>query len=56
MEAAGIREGLRATAELNALGFHQRSSRDYMRSFKEKGVRANLSERDRAFGDYREGT
>lgn len=54
MEAAGIRDGLRATAELNALGFHQRSSKDYMRSFKEKGVRANLSERDRAFGDYRE--
>jgi enoyl-CoA hydratase len=56
MEAAGIRDGLRATAELNALGFHQRSSRDYMRSFKEKGVRDNLSERDRAFGDYREST
>jgi enoyl-CoA hydratase len=55
MEAAGIRDGLRATAELNALGFHQRSSKEYMRSFKEKGVKANLSERDRAFGDYREG-
>ena len=54
MEAAGIRDGLRATAELNALGFHQRSSKEYMRSFKEKGVKANLSERDRAFGDYRE--
>jgi len=56
MEAAGIREGLRATAEINALDFQQRSSREYMRSFKEKGVRANLSERDRAFGDYREAT
>ena len=55
MEAAGIRDGLRATAELNALGFHQRSSKEYMRSFKEKGVKANLSERDRDFGDYREG-
>lgn len=54
MEAAGIRDGLRATAELNALGFHQRSSKEYMRSFREKGVKANLSERDRAFGDYRE--
>ena len=54
MEAAGIRDGLRATAELNALGFHQRSSKEYMRSFKEKGVRENLSARDRAFGDYRE--
>jgi len=27
MEAAGIRDGMRATADLNALGFHQRSSR-----------------------------
>ncbi|WP_197747384.1 enoyl-CoA hydratase-related protein [Mycobacterium florentinum] len=54
MEAAGIREGLRATAELNALGFHQRSSREYMRGFRENGVRKNLSNRDRAFGDYRE--
>jgi enoyl-CoA hydratase len=54
MEAAGIRNGLRATAELNALGFHQRSSRAYMQAFKEKGVKANLSSRDRAFGDYRE--
>lgn len=54
MEAAGIREGLRAGAELNALGFHQRSSREYMRGFGESGVRKNLSNRDRAFGDYRE--
>jgi enoyl-CoA hydratase len=55
MEAAGIRDGLRATADLNALGFHQRSSKEYMRAFKDKGVRENLSSRDRAFGDYREG-
>lgn len=54
MEAAGIRDGLRAAAELNALGFHQRSSREYMRGFRENGVRKNLSNRDRAFGDYRE--
>lgn len=54
MEAAGLREGLRATAEFNALGWHQRSSKEYMRGFRDKGVRQNLSERDRAFGDYRE--
>lgn len=54
MEAAGIREGLRATAELNALGFHQRSSREYMRGFQESSVPQNLSKRDKAFGDYRE--
>jgi enoyl-CoA hydratase len=45
---------MRATAEVQAMGFHQRSSRAYMRSFQEKGVTTALSERDRAFGDYRE--
>jgi len=54
MEAMGIRTGIRATAEIQALGFHQRSSRDYMASFARKGVTEALSERDRAFGDYRE--
>jgi enoyl-CoA hydratase len=54
MEAAGIRDGLRATTDLNALGFHQRSSLEYMRAFKEKGVRKNLSDRDRASGDDRQ--
>ena len=56
MEAMGIRTGMRATADIQAMGFHQRSSREYMRSFAEKGVTAALSERDRAFGDYREGS
>ena len=54
MEAMGIRDGMRATADIQALGFHQRSSREYMRSFAEKGVTGALSDRDRAFGDYRE--
>ena len=54
MEVMGIRAAMRATADIQAMGFHQRSSRDYMRSFAEKGVTAALSERDRAFGDYRE--
>ena len=54
MEAMGIREGIRATAEIQAMGFHQKSSREYMRSFAEKGVTRALSERDSAFGDYRE--
>ena len=53
-ERMGIRTGMRATAEIQALGFHQRSSAEYMRSFRERGVTAALSERDRAFGDYRE--
>ena len=53
MEAMGIRTGMRATAEIQALGFHQPSSREYMESFASKGVSAALTERDRAFGDYR---
>ena len=32
MEAMGIRTGMRATAEIQAMGFHQRSSREYMGS------------------------
>ena len=54
MEAMGIRTGIRATAEIQAMGFHQPSSREYMASFATKGVRASLSDRDRTFGDYRE--
>ena len=54
MEAMGIRTGIRATAEIQALGFHQPASREYMASFADKGVTEALSERDRAFGDYRE--
>jgi len=55
MEAMGIRNGIRATAEIQAMGFHQKSSREYMKSFREKGVAKALSERDAQFGDYREG-
>lgn len=54
MEVMGIRAGIRATAEIQALGFHQRSSMEYMQSFASKGVTAALSERDSQFADYRE--
>ena len=53
MEAMGMRDGMKATADLNALGFHQRASRDYFAQLS-KGVTAALSERDAGFGDYRE--
>jgi enoyl-CoA hydratase len=53
MEAMGMRDGLRATADLNALGFHQRASREYFAKLS-KGVTKALSERDGEFGDYRE--
>jgi enoyl-CoA hydratase len=52
MEAMGMRDGMRATADINALGFHQRSSREYFSRFAD-GVTAALDERDGEFGDYR---
>ena len=55
MEAMGMRDGMRATADINALGFHQRSSREYFAKFS-GGVTAALSARDEQFGDYRETT
>lgn len=54
MEAAGIRTGMRATADIQAMGFHQAPSREYLASFATKGVSQALSDRDRQFGDYRE--
>ena len=54
MEAMGIRNGIRATADIQALGFHQPPSIAYLKSFAEVGVSQALSERDRDFGDYRE--
>ncbi|HAQ04782.1 MAG TPA: enoyl-CoA hydratase, partial [Acidimicrobiaceae bacterium] len=54
MEAMGVRDGIRATAEIQALGFHQESSKEYMKRFKNEGVAKTLSDRDRPFEDYRE--
>ena len=53
MEAMGMRNGMRATADINAIGFHQPSSIEYHRQFA-KGVTEALSARDEDFGDYRE--
>jgi len=52
MEAMGIRAGLRAGTDLHALGWHTGASRAYMTRMRE-GVKAALTERDSAFGDYR---
>ncbi len=54
MEAAGIRNGIRATADIQALGFHQSSSKEYMSQLGKRDLKESLSERDRNFGDYRE--
>jgi enoyl-CoA hydratase len=57
MEAMGLRDGLRAGTELQALAFCTESSLAYRRQFRRDGgsVRELLSQRDRQFGDYREG-
>jgi enoyl-CoA hydratase len=52
MEAMGMRDGMLATADLNALGFHQRSSREYFGKLAES-VTGALTDRDKEFGDYR---
>jgi enoyl-CoA hydratase len=54
MDAMGIRAGMRATADIQALGFHQPASQEYLASFATKGVKSAISDRDRAFRDYRE--
>ena len=54
MEIMGARAAIRAGTEVQALGFHTRSSREYFKQFMTKGVKGALSERDRQFGDYRE--
>ncbi len=52
MDVMGMRAGLRATADLNALGFHQRSSKEYFANFAH-GVTRALDARDTGYGDYR---
>jgi enoyl-CoA hydratase len=54
MEAMGLRAGLRAGTDLHALGWHTPASRTYMGKLRE-GVKAALTARDTAFGDYRTG-
>jgi len=52
MDVMGVRAAIRAGTELQALGFHQRSSREYLKELA-KGVTKALDARDRDFGDYR---
>ena len=52
MEAMGARAAIRAATDIQTLGFHQRSSREYMATFA-GGVKEALSKRDEPFGDYR---
>ena len=52
MEIMGMRAALRAGTEVQALGFHTRSAREYMQTFAQ-GVTQALNKRDEKFGDYR---
>lgn len=52
MEIMGMRAALRAGTEIQTLGFHTKSTREYLMTFA-KGVTKALDERDSKFGDYR---
>jgi enoyl-CoA hydratase len=56
MEIMGLRAAIRAGTELQALAFTTAASLQYRAQFKRDGgsVRDLLSQRDAAFGDYRE--
>ena len=56
MEIMGLRAAIRAGTELQALAFQTEASKAYMSRFRRDGetVSGLLSERDAAFGDYRE--
>ena len=53
MEAMGMRNGIRAGAELQALSLTTDSSKAFTASVVERGLTAALTARDGAFGDYR---
>lgn len=52
MEIMGARAAMRSATEIQALCFHQSSSREYMAKMR-KDVKSALDERDSRFGDYR---
>jgi enoyl-CoA hydratase len=52
MEIMGARAAIRSATEIQALCFHQPSSRDYLKKMA-KDVKSALDERDSKFEDYR---
>jgi enoyl-CoA hydratase len=52
MEVMGARTAMRSATEIQALCFHQTSSREYMARMRQD-VKTALDERDSRFGDYR---
>ena len=56
LEAMGMRAGVRAGTEFQALGLHQRSSQEYMPKLRSLGVKGAVEDRDSPFGDGRAGS
>merc|ERR1740129_2096350 len=55
MEAMGIRTGLRAGTELQAIAMSTLTTRRWIGSLGKNGLSSALSQRDAGFGDYRTG-
>jgi enoyl-CoA hydratase len=52
MEIMGMRAAIRAGTEIQALGFHQKSARDYLKKIA-GDLNQALEDRDKQFGDFR---
>ena len=53
MEIMGLHTGIRAGAELCALGMHQKSMHEFLAQTQKQGLTGALQGRDQPFGDYR---
>ena len=52
MEIMGMRDGIRAGTELQALAMHSRSTKEHLKEIS-SGLKKALTKRDKDFGDYR---
>ena len=52
MEIMGMRDGIRAGTELQALAMHSRSTKEHLKEIS-SGLKKALTKRDKEFGDYR---
>lgn len=53
MDVMGVRAGIRATADIQALGFHQAASKNYLQQLAGPSLTEAISARDAPFNDYR---
>jgi enoyl-CoA hydratase len=52
MEAMGMRNGIRAGTEMQALAMHSKSTQEHLKELA-SGLKEALTKRDKEFGDYR---